>query len=64
MTDTPFDKSAAPKSSIASLLPLAAGGAAAWLLYSTLRKYQEVPLRGKNVLITGGSRWLGLVMAR
>lgn len=39
----------------------AAGGMGAWLL---LRRPEELSLQGKSVLITGGSRGLGLQLAR
>jgi NAD(P)-dependent dehydrogenase (short-subunit alcohol dehydrogenase family) len=46
-------------------LLLAAVGAGALLAArAAFRKWQEYGLRGKTVLITGGSRGLGLVMAR
>lgn len=41
--------------------PLVAGGFAAWLL---LRRSRRFDFRGASVLITGGSRGLGLEMAR
>jgi short-subunit dehydrogenase len=43
---------------------LAAVAAGALVLKSTLDRFFEFDLRGKTVLITGGSRGLGLVMAR
>lgn len=42
----------------------ALGGAAAWLAWRGYRSHHSDDFRGKNVLITGGSRGLGLVMAR
>ena len=46
-------------------LALAAAGAGALLAARTLyRRWREDDLRGKTVLITGGSRGLGLVLAR
>jgi NAD(P)-dependent dehydrogenase (short-subunit alcohol dehydrogenase family) len=46
-------------------LMLAAAGVGALLATrALLKKWQEYDLRGKSVLITGGSRGLGLVMAR
>jgi NAD(P)-dependent dehydrogenase (short-subunit alcohol dehydrogenase family) len=46
------------------LLALAAVGAGAWLLSRGRRRPAEYDFRGKAVLITGGSRGLGLVLAR
>jgi NAD(P)-dependent dehydrogenase (short-subunit alcohol dehydrogenase family) len=43
---------------------LAAGGLAAWVLTKQLRKARALDLRGRNVLLTGGSRGLGLVPTR
>src|SRR5256885_5272487 len=46
-------------------LALAAAGAVALLAARALyRRWQEYDLRGKTVLVTGGSRGLGLVLAR
>ncbi|MDQ3742929.1 MAG: SDR family NAD(P)-dependent oxidoreductase [Acidobacteriota bacterium] len=46
-------------------LALAAAGAGALLAARALyRRWQEYDLRGKTVLVTGGSRGLGLVLAR
>jgi NAD(P)-dependent dehydrogenase (short-subunit alcohol dehydrogenase family) len=46
-------------------LALAAAGAGALLAARALyRRWQEYDLRGKTVLLTGGSRGLGLVLAR
>lgn len=45
-------------------LRLAAAGAAAWLAWRTLQRSRALDLDGKVVLITGGSRGLGLVLAR
>lgn len=46
-------------------LLLAAAGAGAFLAgRAVLRRWREYDLRGKTVLITGGSRGLGLVLAR
>jgi len=42
----------------------ALGGAAAWLAWRAYRSAYGYDFAGKNVLITGGSRGLGLVMAR
>ena len=42
----------------------AAGAGALMAVRSVVRKWSEYDLRGKTVLITGGSRGLGLVMAR
>lgn len=42
----------------------AAGAGALMAARAVVRKWSEYELRGKNVLITGGSRGLGLVMAR
>ena len=46
------------------LIKLTALGAGAFLLKSTFSRLFEYDLRNKTVLITGGSRGLGLVMAR
>jgi short-subunit dehydrogenase len=42
----------------------ACGGAAAWLTWRTYRSIYGYEFRDKTVLITGGSRGLGLVLAR
>ena len=42
----------------------AAGAGALLAMRAAARKWSEYDLRGKTVLITGGSRGLGLVMAR
>lgn len=39
-------------------------GATALLTYNVIKRLRKMPLRGKSVLITGGSRGLGLVLAR
>jgi NAD(P)-dependent dehydrogenase (short-subunit alcohol dehydrogenase family) len=44
-------------------LTLAAVGLGSWLAYRSLTR-KTYAFRGKNILITGGSRGLGLVMAR
>src|SRR5262245_26660267 len=44
-------------------LTLAAAGLGAWCLYRTLSA-PRYSFRGKNALVTGGSRGLGLVLAR
>ena len=46
------------------IVKLAAVAAGALILKSTLNRFFEFDLNGKTVLITGGSRGLGLVMAR
>src|ERR1051325_6430897 len=46
------------------IVKLAAVAAGALVLKSTLNHFFEFDLNGKTVLITGGSRGLGLVMAR
>ncbi len=46
------------------LLALAAAGAGAWLLSRKRRAQPDFDFRDKTVLISGGSRGLGLVMAR
>src|ERR1041385_172749 len=46
------------------IVKLAAVAAGALILKSTLNHFFEFDLNGKTVLITGGSRGLGLVMAR
>src|SRR5437879_1818782 len=43
-------------------LTLGAVGVGAWLLYRATRRAYD--FRGKTVLLTGGSRGLGLVLAR
>src|SRR5439155_24863344 len=45
-------------------LTLGAAGLGTWLAVRALRARAHFDLRGKVVLITGGSRGLGLVMAR
>ena len=45
-------------------LAVTAAGIGAWLALRTLGRRRRVELAGKNVLITGGSRGLGLVLAR
>src|SRR4051794_3054783 len=45
-------------------LMLAAAGAGAWLLARARRGQDSFDFRDKVVLITGGSRGLGLVLAR
>jgi short-subunit dehydrogenase len=47
-----------------SALPLIAAGVGTWLVLRSLGRASRYDLRGKNVLITGGSRGLGLVLAR
>jgi NADPH:quinone reductase-like Zn-dependent oxidoreductase len=47
-----------------SLLLLANAGAALWLTRCARRPRPERSLEGRTVLITGGSRGLGLVLAR
>lgn len=47
-----------------ALMWVAAGAGALLAARAVVRKWSEYDLRGKNVLITGGSRGLGLVMAR
>jgi NAD(P)-dependent dehydrogenase (short-subunit alcohol dehydrogenase family) len=47
-----------------SLLPWGLVGAGAWLAYQAFRISRQQDLKNKNVLITGGSRGLGLVLAR
>src|SRR4051812_38300971 len=42
----------------------AAAGAVAYLGWEVLQRAREADLRGRVVLITGGSRGLGLVLAR
>jgi short-subunit dehydrogenase len=46
------------------LAKLAAAGAGVFVLKSVWNQFTEFDLKGKTVLITGGSRGLGLVMAR
>ncbi len=55
---------AALKRRKSGLVFTAAGVGAALLTRSVIRRSREYDLRGKTVLITGGSRGLGLVMAR
>lgn len=45
-------------------LALAAAGAAAGVAVALVRRSRKIEISGKNVLITGGSRGLGLVLAR
>jgi NAD(P)-dependent dehydrogenase (short-subunit alcohol dehydrogenase family) len=53
------------KKATQSLLALAATGAGLWLAARALKRRREsYDLRGKSVLITGGSRGLGLVLGR
>jgi short-subunit dehydrogenase len=47
-----------------NLLPWAAGGVGLWLAWRWLRRSRQISLQGKVVMITGGSRGLGLVLAR
>ncbi len=47
-----------------ALMWAAAGAGAVMAMRAAFRKWTEYDLRGKSVLITGGSRGLGLVMAR
>src|ERR1041385_1041738 len=47
-----------------NIAKLAAAGAGVFILKSVWNQLTEFDLRGKTVLITGGSRGLGLVMAR
>lgn len=53
-----------PRTGSSSLPLLAIGVAGAMALKSVARHRRRIGLRGKVVLITGGSRGLGLVMAR
>ena len=46
------------------IIKLAALGAGVFALKSTVKRFFEYDLKNKTVLITGGSRGLGLVMAR
>ncbi len=53
------------KQQLQKAVALTVGGAAALLTArAVVRKWNELDLRGKSVLITGGSRGLGLEMAR
>lgn len=52
------------KTEHALLLGLAGAGAAAWLISSARRRALAYDFTGKTVVITGGSRGLGLVLAR
>jgi NAD(P)-dependent dehydrogenase (short-subunit alcohol dehydrogenase family) len=47
-----------------SLLPLVAGGAGVVAAYLLTHRPRPYDLEGRTVLITGGSRGLGLVLAR
>ena len=47
-----------------ALMLAAAGVGALFATRALLRRVRDYDLRGKSVLITGGSRGLGLVMAR
>jgi short-subunit dehydrogenase len=49
---------------LSPLVGLGLTGAAAWALVRAWRTLRAYDLRGKNVVITGGSRGLGLVIAR
>src|SRR5688572_28544977 len=42
----------------------AAGGLAAWLAWRGVRSLRGYDFRGKTALVTGGSRGLGLILAR
>ena len=46
------------------LLPIIALGAGAILVRQALRSRRRIDFRGRSVVITGGSRGLGLVLAR
>jgi NADPH:quinone reductase-like Zn-dependent oxidoreductase len=53
------------KSTIQEVVKWAAIGAGAFLIANTIyRSLNRLDLRGKVVLVTGGSRGLGLVLAR
>src|SRR3954452_4724590 len=43
---------------------LAAGGLAAWLAWRGLHSRDRYDFHGKTALVTGGSRGLGLILAR
>jgi len=47
-----------------SLLQVATGVGVLWAAYAAMRRRQAYDLRGKTVLITGGSRGLGFLLAR
>src|ERR1700749_3288800 len=47
-----------------SLFPLLAFGAGLFLARHAIKRKNRYDLRGKNVLVTGGSRGLGLALAR
>lgn len=47
-----------------SLIAMATGLGALLVAKTAIRRWQEYSLRGKTVLITGGSRGLGLILAR
>jgi len=52
------------KSQLKGSVTLAAAGLGAWMAWRALRNHRGYDFNGKNVLITGSSRGLGLVMAR
>lgn len=60
-TTTPATSS---ESGMPRLFQFALMGAAAWAGLHLLRTLRQYNLRGKNVLVTGGSRGLGLVLSR
>lgn len=45
-------------------LPWVAAGMGVWMAWNLFQRSREVSLRGKVILITGGTRGLGLVLAR
>ena len=47
-----------------NMLLMAAGAGVFWAVRAAVRKRRELDFRGKTVLVTGGSRGLGLIMAR
>src|SRR4051794_14352188 len=49
---------------LSTALTLGAIGLGAWLAWRTTRSLREIDLKDHNVLITGGSRGLGLVLGR
>lgn len=51
-------------SAVDKALPWVAAGLGAWIAWRMLQRSREVSLRGKVILITGGTRGLGLVLAR